>query len=714
MHINAGFRSILAGTIMLSGVFAAHPLFAQGFTLQQAMSAPFTSQLRAAPSKSRVVWEVDIDGRHNFWWAEPAAGGKWIAKALTNYTEDDGQDVLTPAWTPDGNAVVYVRGENAAGGDHPVPNPAWFPDGAKQQIWIINASGGAPRLIGEGRAPAVSPDSKSVAYLLHGQVYLASLGDPKPAPKQLLVTRGTAASLHWSPDGKSLAFVSERGDHDFIAVYNLPAKSVIYLDPSTDHDSQPVWSADSTHIAFLRQPSEVEENFHGPRRTAMPWSIRVADAATGTSKEIFHAEEGVGSAFRETASLQYLNWTTADTIVFPWERDGWLHLYSVPSSGGAITLLTPGNNFEVEHTSLSDDRKTLVFDSNQTGTDSLDTDRRHIWRLDFTGAAPMPQRVTGGEGLEIEPIVASNGAVVIVRSDARVPVRAAVATATGIEDLAPQLIPANFPSAQFIAPKQVIFPSTDGLLIHAQLFMPAGTGRHPAIVFYHGGSQRQMLLGWHYMEYYSNAYAMNQYLVSQGFIVLTINYRGGIGYGLNFREAANYGATGGSEFKDALAAGKYLQARADVDTTRIGCWGGSWGGYMTALSLARASDIFAAGVDIEGVHNWKLELSYPAHYDTAKREAFDQMAYDSSPIAYVDTWRSPVLLIHGDDDRNVPFSESVQLVEALRKQHVYFEELIFPDEIHDILIHRDWVRSYTAAADFFKRKLTGVPPAAAQ
>jgi len=286
-----------------------------------------------------------------------------------------------------------------------------------------------------------------------------------------------------------------------------------------------------------------------------------------------------------------------------------------------------------------------------------------------------------------------------------VPGRAAIATAGRIEDLAPQLIPANFPSAQFIAPKQVIFPSTDGWPIHAQLFLPAGGGKHPAIVFYHGGSQRQMLLGWHYMEYYSNAYAMNQYLASQGYLVLSINYRGGIGYGLNFREAPNYGATGASEYKDALAAGRYLQSREDVDSKRIGCWGGSWGGYMTALSLARASDIFAAGVDIEGVHNWKLELSYPAHYDTAKREAFDQMAYESSPIASVYTWRSPVLLVHGDDDRNVPFSESVQLVEALRKQHVDFEELIFPDEIHDLLLHRDWVHAYTAGADFFKRKL---------
>jgi dipeptidyl aminopeptidase/acylaminoacyl peptidase len=96
---------------------------------------------------------------------------------------------------------------------------------------------------------------------------------------------------------------------------------------------------------------------------------------------------------------------------------------------------------------------------------------------------------------------------------------------------------------------------------------------------------------------------------SQGYVVLSINYRSGIGYGLNFREAVNYGASGASEFNDVEGAGLYLRTRADVDPARIGLWGGSYGGYLTALGLARASNLFAAGVDFHGVHDWSTRIT---------------------------------------------------------------------------------------------------------
>ena len=86
------------------------------------------------------------------------------------------------------------------------------------------------------------------------------------------------------------------------------------------------------------------------------------------------------------------------------------------------------------------------------------------------------------------------------------------------------------------------------------------------------------------------------------------------------------------------------------------------------------------------------------------KQAFD-VAWTSSPIADVAHWRSPVLLIQGDDDRNVPFSESVQMAEALRKQGVYFEQLIFPDEIHDFLMHTHWLAAYEAAEKFLDKYL---------
>jgi dipeptidyl aminopeptidase/acylaminoacyl peptidase len=215
-----------------------------------------------------------------------------------------------------------------------------------------------------------------------------------------------------------------------------------------------------------------------------------------------------------------------------------------------------------------------------------------------------------------------------------------------------------------------------------------------------------MLLGWHYNYYYRNAYAMNQYLANQGYIVLSVNYRSGIGYGMQFREALNYGATGASEFQDVVGAGLFMRNRPEVDPQRIGLWGGSYGGYLTAMGLARASDLFAAGVDMHGVHDWNIVIrNFVPAYDAGAKPDAARLAFESSPLSSVKTWRSPVLLIHGDDDRNVPFSETVHLVEALRKQGVEFEQLIFPDEIHDFLTQADWLRAYHASVDFFDKHL---------
>jgi dipeptidyl aminopeptidase/acylaminoacyl peptidase len=208
------------------------------------------------------------------------------------------------------------------------------------------------------------------------------------------------------------------------------------------------------------------------------------------------------------------------------------------------------------------------------------------------------------------------------------------------------------------------------------------------------------------MQYYHNTYAFNQYLASRGYIVLSVNYRSGIGYGMEFREALRYGAVGASEFNDVLGAGRYLASSPDVDPRRIGLWGGSYGGYLTALGLARASELFAAGVDLHGVHDWRTEttLFLPSDDHAVQQEAL-RLALDSSPMAHVQGWRSPVLLVHGDDDPSVAFGQTVQLVEALRRKGVEFEQLIFPDEVHDFLTHAHWLEAFRAAAGFLDKHL---------
>ncbi len=681
-------RRFLLATILLVSAAGA-----KTFTLEQVLSAPFPSELIAAPGGGKVAWLLNERGARNIW---IAAAPDYKGVRLTTYNGDDGQDIGQLHWTPDGRAVVYVRGGDLEFLGRPDPNPSADPTGVEQAIWIA-APGEKSRKIGDGHSPALSAKGDRIAYLKGGQIWWAPLaGSDKPALLFHPRSGVTARELEWSPDGSKLAFVSDRVNHSFIAVYDFSAKSLSYLDPSVDRDSSPEWSPDGKQVAFLRIPSS-REVARGPRRTGEPWSIRVATVADGAGRQIWKAEQGPGSVFHPMVADTQIFWSAGDRLVFPWERDGWLHLYSVAVEGGSAGLLTPGA-FEVEHVSFSQDGKEVVYSSNQG-----DIDRRHIWRV--SASAGPPHSVTSGEGLEWSPVLAGNS-VACLRSDGRRPARAAIQTGGAIRDLAPDLIPADFPADSLVVPQLVTYSASDGMPIHGQLFLPPGGRagqRHPALVFIHGGSRRQMLPGWHYMDYYNNAYGMNQYLASQGYVVLSINYRSGIGYGLNFREAINYGASGASEFNDVEGAGLYLRGRTDVDPAHIGLWGGSYGGYLTALGLARASNLFAAGVDFHGVHDWSRR-DPAAALDPARLEA-DRVAFESSPMAAVKTWRSPVLLIHGDDDRNVSFSETVTLAGALRQQGVYFEQLIIPDEIHGFLRHASWLRAYHAAVDFLQRKL---------
>lgn len=672
------------------------------FTLEQVMSAPFSEGLSAAPAGGSLAWIANVRGARNIWVATPP---DYRGRQLTHYADDDGQELGDLTWTPDGRSILYVRGggQNRAGER---PNPAQLVDGVEEAIWIAPLDGGEPRKLAEGGRPVVSPKGNLVAFVRRGQLWTIALpADSNTKPVQLAHTRGGAGTLRWSPDGSKLAFVSHRERHGFIGVYDFASKTVRYLDPSVDDDGAPVWSPDGTRIAFIRTPSSTDDMIFVPRRTGSPWSIRVADVATGRGREVWRAKEGVGSVYHGVVARDQLVWGAGDRIVFPWEGDGWTHLYSVPAAGGDATLLTPGA-FEVEHVARAGDGAVL-YSSNQG-----DIDRRHVWRVAVAGGG-APVALTRGDGIEWQPVMTSDGKIVaVLHSDARRPARPAVVDASGaLRDLASDAIPADFPADELVEPQQVILYAADSTEVHAQLFLPphAARGeRYPAILFFHGGSRRQMLLGWHYLYYYHNAYAMNQYLASRGYLVLSVNYRSGIGYGMRFREALHYGAAGASEFQDVMAAGRWLRARADVDPKRIGLWGGSYGGYLTALGLARASDLFAAGVDLHGVHDWNHVIKgfIPA-YDSVYYARRAALAYRSSPLYFIKSWRSPVLIIQGDDDRNVPFTESIYLVEALRKQGVPVEQLVFPDEVHDFLLHRHWVAAYRAAADFFDRKLGG-------
>lgn len=712
-----------AGCIFSIAAFGATQASTRDFTLEQTLAYPFPLELKAAAHGDRIAWVINRTGVRNVWIAQAP---KFEPHQVTRFTGDDGQEITQLTFSPDGMHLVFVRG-----GDHdanwPVKDP---PDAAsdplepKIMLWAVDQQAGTSRELVEGDAPAISSTGE-LAYIKDDQVWTASLAaSSQDKPRRLFFDRGKDGSLHWSPDGKRLAFVSNRDDHAFIGVFTDKDAPIQYLAPSTGMDASPRWSPDGARIAYTRQPGKGGVPQPILTLTPQPWSIWIADAQTGHGKAIWQGPDTLVGSYPQTQGEANLHWAgDGSRLVFLANLDGWPHLYSIqssphppsapsPASGGRENptplLLTPGA-FMVESVVMAPDGRSVIYSAN-TGSTKDDGERRHLFRVAVDRAQPKP--LTSGANIQTSP-AAAGAAIAYIDAGAKRPPLVNVMDANGGDQrsLQPELIAKDYPSAQFVVPQAVSFKAADGTLVHGQLFQHETSHNQPGVIFVHGGPPRQMLLGWHYMDYYSNGYAVNQYLAAHGFTVLSVNYRLGIGYGFAFQNPEHWGPTGASEYQDVVAGAKFLQQVQGVDAARIGIWGGSYGGYLTALALARNSDIFKAGVDLHGIHDWSRIMDEMATFNPLTRyEQGDykdamKVAWDSSPDADMAKWKSPVLLIQGDDDRNVHFFQMTDVVPRLRKHGVPFEEMVLPDEIHGFLRHAAWRKADAATVDFLQRKL---------
>ena len=671
--------------------------------LEAVLAYPFVDELTASENGARFAWVETRKGVRNLYTAEAT---DLRPHRLTDGRADDGQELAGVALSPDGRVLAWTRG----GGEHnpwanglPPPNPASAVEPPQLELWASVAGAKPVKLAEGGVSPAVSVGGR-IAYVKDDQVWVVS-ADGRGKPARLFYDRGKVDELAWSPDGARLAFVSHRGDHSFVGVYSGADAPLTWLAPSTGLVSNPVWSPDGRRVAFARQEGESDVLASPLVQKPDPFSIWVASAADGEGQAVWRSPTTLNGSYPQVPDGLFLMWAAGDRLVFRAEMDGWPHLYSLPAAGGEPVLLTPGD-FMVEHVALSPDHRTLVYDAN-AGAGEGATDRRHLHRVpvDHPGATA----ITSGVGLEWTAAPLRGGEVAFIGSTPDTPMRVAVVGEAGEGarplDPAPDAYGA---AASFVTPKPVTFRAADGLLVHGQLFAaPGGAARKPGLVFVHGGPPRQMLLGWSYMDYYTHAYALNQFLAAHGYVVLSVNYRLGIGYGRAFQHPAKAGAAGDSEYQDVVAGARFLQAQAGVDPARIGIWGGSYGGLLTAHALAHDSALFKVGVDFHGVHDWSL---YPGHarpqrFEQGDYEAANKSAFESSPEAAIAGWRSPVLLIHGDDDRNVRFDQTVDLARRLAAQDTPFEELILPNEIHGFLRYDSWLRADSAAVRFLDARL---------
>ena len=716
-------------SLLLAALAAAVPFgqAAKPFTIEQVLAPGYPYELVAASGADRIAWIAYEAGQRNVFTAAPP---DFAPVRLSANLTDDGVDLTSLRISADGSVVIYIRG-HAPNRDGWIANPTSDPRGGERAVWAARTSGGDPWKVVELTGTAeLSPDGKWVAFAQEGQIYAVPVARPRPntpaaaaPPEPFFKAFGQNSGPVWSPDGQRLAFVSQRTDHSFIGVYTVADQRLLYLAPSVDRDSSPTWSPDGKRIAYVRRPGATFTQImaaaaagatgrgapgggrgaggfgrggqeagpaDGLRRAAFAGgytnSFWVADVTTGEAREFWHNPPGD----EDFANAGNIEWA-GDRVVFRLDRNNWEHYYAVAVDGSTPEPvdLTPGEGF-AETGELSADGKYLY-----SGVNIGDIDRRHVLKSPVAGGAPAA--VTSGTMIETYPVpLASNTKVALLSAGPAQPQSVAIVDASGgtPRTIFPDL--AAFPAADHVVPEPVELTASDGLRFHNQVFVPKDLKpgeKRPALLFIHGGPVRQMLLGYHYRFFYHMAYAMNQYFTRQGYVTMSVNYRSGIGYGTAFRRAENTGARGNAEYLDILAAGQYLAGRPDVDPKRIGVWGLSYGGVLTAQALARNSDIFAAGVDMAGIHLWG---------NTVDPES---VSYPSSSIAAIDTWTSPVLLLHGDDDRNVAFSQTVGLVQLLRAKGIHHELIVYPDDVHDSLLHYRWLKAFGATDDFFRRVL---------
>jgi dipeptidyl aminopeptidase/acylaminoacyl peptidase len=680
-------------------LFLTHPAHAQHYTLDELLATPYVSNLTAARNSATLLFTVAQEGKRNVF----SVDDKGALKQLTHFTEDDGQEITSLQLHPNGEWAVFVRGGDHGANSAPRPiNPASYTTAQQIAVYSIHLPSGAVKKLAEGDAPLLHPINNEVVLIAKNQPWTVPL-DGSKAAQSLFTTKGSVRNMQWSPDGKALAFTAARGDHAFVGIYYQDSVRLRWVAPSFNRDEYPKWSPDGKQLVFVRLPATGGDPDSLLAKKHNPWSIVTVDLATDAVKAIWKAPATLRGSVPAISGRYNLHWPQIDRIIFTSYQDGWPHLYSIHPNGSNFRQLTRGH-FAIEEITVSSNGQLVAFSANH-GPKVQDKDRRHIGLVNLQ--QNQFQLLTSGDGIETSPCFTQNDeAIAMLSNTAKRPLLPALLSLKKQSQpvLLAQSLLGTFNYGQLIIPEQVSFTAPDGLTVYGQLFKPKNLiGKAPAVVYVHGGPRRQMYLGWHNMDYYFYDYQLNQYLASRGFVVLSVNYRMGTGYGYEFQHPDNAGTNGASEYQDVLAAGQWLAKQPYVQADAIGIYGGSYGGYLTAMALAKNSDVFKAGVDIHGVHNRKKKLNleaYPPDFEQAAK-----IAWESSPSHWVSSWKSPVLIIHADDDQNVDFAQSIDLVKRLQQQGVPMELLVIPDDTHHWMLYANLLKVKKATAAFLQEHL---------
>ena len=639
--------------------------------------------------------------------------------------------ILEYSFAPSGRALLF-----------PLDGRLYYYDLTRAAAGALTQISGSAGFVTDA---SVSPDGAHVAYVRDQNLHCHDLGSNTEAAltndgggpikngmAEFVAQEemGRSTGYWWAPDGRHIAFVrvdetSVRETQRFeIAADNVatfaqryPAAgapnvlvrldvvdvrtgtmTTIDLGPDPDiYLARVDWLPDGRTLAIQRQSRD-------QRRL----DLIFADIATGASRVVLRETSPTWIELND--ELSFL--TGSNEFIWASARDGFLHLYRYDYEGRLLRQLTAGawnvDDFRERAIKAIDESRRLVYFT-ATAAGPLE---RQLYRISLDGSEPQAvDRVSQQAGLHAVTMAPDASFYVDHFNSTTQPPQVSLHDADGnlVAHLLENALDAHHPIAPYLAenalPEFGTLESADGQTLHYRLFMPPHfdpTRRHPAIVEVYGGPGVQRVTNsW-------TGSSFTQILTRAGYVVFQLDNRGSASRGTRFQSAI-HGQLGEVEVADQVAGAKWLAAQPYIDSSRLGVWGWSYGGYLTLMLMFKAPDTFRAGVSGAPVTDWTL-------YDTHYTERYLGRPQDnpegyaaSSVLPYASDLKGRLLLIHGMADDNVLFLHSTKLIRRLQDLGKAFDVMVYPGAKHGLLRQQDGRHAYATIKEFFDRNLAPPP-----